>query len=214
MTKFKHLPVDVAKTNQTQEIINYLNDVGSFWAKLSDDCAHTIDVSFIEALQGRCPKFSQQDHEHLQRTLEPDGILGHLPIPVREQIYHTTILYTRTIPSLFTFFQDWKYIQLCVEVLTGLLTVEDRPIHCSLRKCFESLFRPRETIVQTGHTIFQKCLIQEHSDRFSLAYWQLWLCAMRLWPFVSVKRGRKSRKSVDERFSTASRKQYWSLLAC
>jgi hypothetical protein len=185
----------------------------SFWATVSNNGQHAINVAFIEALQGRCPRLSQEDHKHLQKSLEPDGILGHLSVDARGHIYHSTVVYNRTIPSLFTFFQDLKYIQICHEVLVRLLAIEDRPRHSGLKECFKSLFRPQQVLIQVGNSTFLTSLAHNNVDDFALAYWQLWLCAMRLWPFVLVKRGRKCRKSVDERFSSADRKRYWSLLA-
>jgi hypothetical protein len=194
--------------------INYVNDVIFFWSRASNRGAYAINTEFIEALQGRCPKFSRRDHEVLQKSLEPEGVLGSLPRPAREHVYQATVLYTRTVPSLFTFFQDWKYIQICCEVLTGLLATSARPIRDSLKKCFESLFRmPEPMVVQTGHYTFKPCLVSDPSDCFQLAYWQLWLLAMRLWPFLLLRRGRKCPKSIEERFSSAHRKGFWSLTA-
>lgn len=185
-----------------------------FWSTVSDRGVYTINTDLIEAVQGRCPRFSQRDHKHIQKLLESDGPLSNLSHQAREHIFYMTVQYTRTIPSLFTFFQDWKYIQICCEVLTGLLAVEDRPVRRGLKECFDPLFRqPQHMVVQINHDTFQTCSVQDRSDCFRLAYWQLWLCAMRLWPFLLVRRGRKRQNSVDERFITAHRAPHWSLIA-
>ncbi|KAK5246706.1 hypothetical protein LTS13_006409 [Exophiala xenobiotica] len=182
-----------------ENLTNYLESVRFFWSTLSENGTHDINVGFIEALQGRCPRFSRRDHEALQKSLEADGVLGHLPRHAREKIYETT---------------DWKYIQICCEVLSGLLAVEDRARRDSLKSRFEVLFhQPQPMVIQTSHALFQTFLIQDRSECFQLAYWQLWLCAMRLWPFLLVRRGQKCLNSEDERFHSAPRKEYWSLIA-
>jgi len=181
---------------------------------MSNYGAYTINVDFIEALQGRCPKFSRRDHEILQKSLETDGVLGHFSPSARDHIYQTAVGYTRTIPSLFTLFQDCKYIQICWEVLNGLLASGDRLPHQSLEQCFERLFsRPEHLVIQTEHQIFRQCSVVDPRECFRLGYSQLWLLAMRLWPFLLVRRGRKHRNSVEEQFNTAHRKSFWSLIA-
>jgi hypothetical protein len=90
---------------------------------------------------------------------------------IEDSIYQASVLYTRTIPSIFNFFQDWKYIQICFEVLIGLLAIENQPIHRSLKKCFELLFhRPEHMVVQIDHQAFLTCLL-DPLDCFRLAYW-------------------------------------------
>lgn len=197
-----------------QYLVNYLENTVSFWSRVSNNGAYHITADFVEAMQGRCPKFSQRDHECLQKTLEADGLLGYLPHEAREHIYHTIVLYNLTIPSLYTFFQDWKYIGIICEVLKSLLSDDQKPRKDSLERSFQLLFSPSwSPVIQTSHNTFVSCQLPASLYRFDLAFWQLCLATMRLWAFVLIRRGRKAQRGSLEQFENVPRTSYWSLLA-
>lgn len=153
----------------------------------------------VTALQGRCPTFSKSDRAYLQSLVDSEQAMAHLNQEQKALVLDGCIRYGLTIPSLFTFFEDFKYIALCSKTLRKLLGDEQLGRRTSLRGFFKAKFVFRqETTVQTGRRAFATAPYENKEDAFDWVYSQLWLCSMRLWPFILEDRPRKREKGSPD----------------
>ncbi|KAK5073276.1 hypothetical protein LTR51_005918 [Lithohypha guttulata] len=198
-----------------KELMGYLADIKVYWSEITRNAEFSVTASFVRELHGRCPRFSQRDHDSFRKALSEDGTLGYLRRDAREHIYQTIIESKRTVPSLFTFFEDLKYVRLCRAVLKRLVTPDKYlPKGSSLQTCFQRLFQTSlGTTIQTDHHAFQPPGPIPFEFQFMLAYWQIWLCAMRYWPNVLCEQGRKVSTMLDKCYQSSSRGPYWSHVA-
>lgn len=195
-------------------MISYINDTGYFWSTITKNGEYRVTTSFIREVQGRCPRLSQRDHKCLQRALTTEGALSYLPQNAREHIYRNIIQYNHTIPSLYTLFEDLKYIKQCRDVLKKLVTGDKYlPKGQTLKKCFLKHFQasPRP-IIQTNHRVFEEADGLPQNIYFLVAYWQIWLCAMRYWPDCLTRSARKVPEAEDQCFESSLRPQFWTLM--
>ncbi|KAJ5569140.1 hypothetical protein N7450_011626 [Penicillium hetheringtonii] len=93
------------------------------------------------------------------------------------------------IPSLYTFFEDFKYLESCVHCLKRL----SGPLTRSVWETMSSLFDPNsaagedrergQCLIQTSESTFRRLRATE-ADCLDLGYQQLWLYAMRHYPLM------------------------------
>lgn len=180
-----------------QEYSRYLDSVSSFWEAVSAGGRIYISEDMVTALQGRCPTFSECDRRYLQSRVDSGHLMNSLNRDDKTHVLAESARYGLTIPSLFTFFEDHKYISLCSKTLRKLLGDEKLGREDSLRTSFQDKFIFRhQTTVQTGRTSFLTVRCGNEEDAFDWVYSQLWLCSMRLWPFVLDDSPRKRQKGV------------------
>ncbi len=77
----------------------------------------------MEALELRAPRYSRQDAQFLQGQLLSGQIFGAFSREEREEIWGELRSIDGLIPSLFTFFEDLKYLSACSDCLKRLVKV-------------------------------------------------------------------------------------------
>ena len=99
------------------------------------------------------------------------------------RIILSNLLECRMIPSLYTFIENLKYFEPCVEILRSLLSSEDtRSVRQAL---FASYFRPTEICVEYAmHDTRPHPSSSAERDR-GIGYQQLWLYALRNFPAMT-----------------------------
>lgn len=141
-------------------------------------------------MHGRCPLLSEKDRLDLQQLVDEGTLLGNLDHDAKALVFSEAAKYPRTIPSFRTFFQDQIYLGVCANVLRTEL-LDERPVNVSLRQAFANIYRHKqEAIVQKNVAEFETISCLDQEDAFALSYCQLWLAAMRLWPYLSTHKPR------------------------
>ncbi|KAK5291042.1 hypothetical protein LTR99_010958 [Exophiala xenobiotica] len=198
-----------------EEVIAYIDDICLFFGTVSEAGKLEVTDTDVQALQGRCPYLSESDRQYLQKSMDEEEFLGHLDHDSKAQFFSETAKYPKTIPSFYTFFEDFKYIMLCSEVLKYILSARELPKGSTLRTCFYEIYQfSQQMVTQIGAADFVRAPTESHRDAFLWAYQQLWLCSMRLWPYLLPQKPRKDKKMEDGRFQIKiDTVIYWAQIA-
>lgn len=161
-----------------EEIIHYLTSIPAAWSFFTGGEAmlHRIDRSTIEELQLRCPANCARDQATLKPKVDEGTIFAAFDVRERQEIWQNLLVYHRRIPSLWTFFEDLKYLR-------------------DLARSMKQLVKPsrRQTIRQAF-----RAACDLSPDRFDRAYRRLWIFLMRELKSLQPQSGRMERKELRE----------------
>ena len=98
-----------------------------------------VDPKTVRAFQLRCPRLSVQDTHDLRVKLDAGEILGNFNTFERTLIWNNLVQLDCIIPSLYTFFEDMKYLQSCADSIRAIIGFqhENLTLSASLEACFE-----------------------------------------------------------------------------
>ena len=139
-----------------------------------------IDTATVKSLELRAPRSSTIDFETLQGQILNGHIFSAFNREDREAIWAEISAISGLIPSLYTMFEDIKYLHECADCMQQLISSTSRDtIFSALKESFKDANQvARECILQQSESVF---VVRPGavSDRFELGYRQLWLYAMR-----------------------------------
>ena len=139
-----------------------------------------IDAVTVKSLELKAPKSSTIDAQILEGQLLTGQIFSAFNKRDREAIWVEISSVHGFIPSLYTFFEDVKYLRECARCMQQLISITPRDtIFSAWKESFKDANQvARECILQDSESVF---VIQPGgvADRFELGYRQLWLYAMR-----------------------------------
>ncbi|KAF8246772.1 hypothetical protein K440DRAFT_601988, partial [Wilcoxina mikolae CBS 423.85] len=107
-----------------EEIICYLDRIWKVWAFILNDCIvdmKNTDASTVQYLQGRSPGHSQSDAVLVTDLMGKGKIFGGVQPSSKVGILERLLRVDLLIPSIFTFFEDLKYLEVCASVLQRLI---------------------------------------------------------------------------------------------
>ncbi|KAF1349024.1 hypothetical protein BDV97DRAFT_370240 [Delphinella strobiligena] len=108
----------------------------------------------------------------------------------RDRICHNISSIKGLIPSLYTLFESLKYLEPCSYALRGLLPGK---VKGTIRQELFACYRPTSTVVvQMQEMQYNQVSATTEAGR-ELAYWQLWLFAMRHFPDLTSTLPRKDK---------------------
>ncbi|KAK1712146.1 hypothetical protein BDP67DRAFT_405004, partial [Colletotrichum lupini] len=165
--------------------LHYLQHILKVWSEICGGDAQAmrlVDRPTIERLQGKAPGAFSADHDELLSDLRSGRIFGNFSQQQREEIRARVCNVSQQclIPSLFTFFEDRKFLHAaagCMRRLTGVnskVTVSSRLDEMFL----DSHQQPDLCIVQLSPTGYVT-VPGDAATRFDLGCRQLWLAAFR-----------------------------------
>jgi hypothetical protein len=170
--------------------------VKDFWFALVDNnlaSVAKIDQDTVEKLQLRAPRVESRVVHGLVLSGQ---VFANFDENERVAIWDRLHLFNGLIPSLYSFFEDFKCFESWAYCLTRLFTLEKRTIRdtmCGLR--IHSDDGDGTCLVQTSESTFS-CRTEPVIRHFDLAYRQMWLYAMRHYPQMprDPKRGNRLAK--------------------
>jgi hypothetical protein len=153
-----------------------------------------VDQATVKALESKAPRFSRLDAQAVQGQLMSGRIFSAFSQQDREAIWCRLCSIDGLTPSLFTFFEDIKYLQATADCVKQLIKLSPR----------DSVFTALDNCFSNASQTSDQCIIQEADstfavkpgtagDYFDLYYRQIWLGAMRKYPKVPVKRKKKKK---------------------
>ncbi|PYH60299.1 uncharacterized protein BO96DRAFT_497933 [Aspergillus niger CBS 101883] len=175
-------------TGCVEEIVNYLDHVRNFWSSLVDSdptSMKKIDTDTVDALQLLAPKKSRTDAKKACGLILSGQAFTEFSEEERRIIWRRMKDSDGLIPSLYTFFEDFKYLESCAHCVKRLLGPSDE----SVWRTMASMFIPSldgeigECEIQTSESTFRR---QRATDveRLDMGYLQVWLYAMRHYPLM------------------------------
>ncbi|KAI1829420.1 hypothetical protein DTO006G1_9636 [Penicillium roqueforti] len=169
------------------EIITYLDHIWNFWSSLvasSRPLMKKIDQDTVQALHLLAPGKSRTDAKTARGLVLGGHAFGEFSDEERRSIWTHMKDFDGLIPSLYTLFEDFKYLESCAHCVKRLFGPST-----SIWQTMSSMFVPQsdseedhsevgESIIQTSESTFRR---QRATDveRLEAGYLQVWLYAMR-----------------------------------
>ncbi|PYH76418.1 hypothetical protein BO82DRAFT_426169 [Aspergillus uvarum CBS 121591] len=174
-------------TNCIEEILTYLDYIWKFWSSLvaSDaDAMKKIDSDTVDSLQLLAPGKTRSDAQTAAGLVLGGRAFAAVEEEERRAIWDRLKDTKRPVPSLYTFFEDFKYLESCAHCVKRLFG----PSTDSIWKTMSFMFDPSDhsdsqSLIQTSESTFRS----EHATdavRLNKAYLQVWLYAMRHYPLM------------------------------
>ena len=170
-------------TVKLQEMFHYLDHVRMFWADLfrhDKRDMQKVDHVTVKALELKAPGRSTSDTMTLFRQLKMGEIFGAFNIDRRMEIWARLQAWEGLVPTLRTFFENFKYIEAYANRVKSLIAVSSREtLYTAMARSFSETTQKRgECIVQEAESVFtyRPCNTQ---DRVALHYRQVFLYVMR-----------------------------------
>ncbi|KAJ4519899.1 hypothetical protein HRR75_001760 [Exophiala dermatitidis] len=183
-----------------EEILRYLDYIKETWHKIVREdivSMRKVDQATVKALEFTAPGGCKRDAETLWGQFKSGRIFGAFSEPERESIWKEVLSYSRDrlIPSLFTFFEDLKYLQGIADCVKRLLHLSPRD---SVFSAFEHSFSDArqvadQHVIQVSESTFAAAPGWS-TDRIHLGIRQMWIAAMR--DYLEIPAGPKKADSL------------------
>ncbi len=170
-------------TVRLQEMFHYLDHVRTFWTRLFQHDKRDmrkVDHITVKALELKAPGTSTSDTMTLFRQLKKGEIFGAFDMYRRMEIWARLQAWEGLIPTLWTFFEDFKYIEACANCVKSLITVPSRgTLYTAMARSFSETNQKRgKCIVQEAESVFT-FRSSNPQDRVVLHYREVFLYVMR-----------------------------------
>ncbi|KAL2866164.1 uncharacterized protein BJX67DRAFT_388827 [Aspergillus lucknowensis] len=168
--RFPSLPWVLA-ASADEEVINALDNLRAFWSSL-------IDAGTIERLQLHAPGVSDEDRETVHGWISSGQVFSNFTESERADIWNILKDRKTIIPSLYTFFQNMRYLAACANCMKRLVSFSK--YHCTIKTAMLSVFKPssKGCSIQTSETSFRN-IDASPRECAEIAYEQLWIYSMR-----------------------------------
>ncbi|KAL2802958.1 hypothetical protein BJX63DRAFT_425661 [Aspergillus granulosus] len=177
--RFGSLPW-VFAASADEEVISALAGLREFWSSLVQNKQESmlkIDAGTIERLQLRAPGVSEDDTKTVHGWISSGEAFPNFTESERIEIWSNLRERKTIIPSLYSFFQNMRYLAACANCMKRLVSFSK--YHCTIKTAILSSFQPPGScLIQTSETSFRE-LHASANECAELAYEQLWVYAMR-----------------------------------
>ncbi|RDH30832.1 hypothetical protein BDQ94DRAFT_180863 [Aspergillus welwitschiae] len=175
-------------TSCVDEILTYLEHIGYFWSSIVDSdpvSMKKIDLDTVDALQLLAPGRSRTDAKLACGLVLSGQAFAEFSEEERRIIWSRMKDFDGLIPSLYTFFEDFKYLESCAHCVKRLFGPSTESVWETMRSMFipSSNLEGGECVIQTSESTFRH---QWATDvkRLEMGYLQVWLYAMRHYPLM------------------------------
>ncbi|KAF5857601.1 hypothetical protein ETB97_005530 [Aspergillus alliaceus] len=143
-----------------------------------------IDQDTVEKPQLMAPNASKSDAKVSKGLVLSGQVFATFSEPERAAIWGRMKRFDGLIPSLYTFFEDFKYLESCAHCIKRLFGPPERSIYTTMREMFiGSLDMKDDYLVQTSESAFRR-MRAGSLEQFDLGYRQVWLYTMRHYPWM------------------------------
>ena len=174
-----------AFTDQRQELATYLRHIRQVWSFIAGpEMLSLVDSATVVNLELRVPAASTNDAGFVRRCIRRGKIFAQVLDPIlKATILDRICAVEHTIPSLYSFCENTKYLEPCAKAIKVLLGLPIKgTIFKVLRRLFQDTdYRYENSIEQVSEYNFTKVRLQNR-DHFEFNYQQLWMFAMRHFP--------------------------------
>ena len=143
-----------------------------------------VDQHTVETLQLMAPGASRVDAKTVHGWVLSGQIFSDFSEQERAAIWKNLQSFDGLIPTLYTFFEDFKYLESCANCVKRLFVLSPhRPTVCSTMEYMfpDTNQSDEECIIQTSEFSFKR-KPGTQQERLDLGYRQIWLYAMRHYP--------------------------------
>lgn len=164
----------------------YLGYISATWTGITAniDVRNVVDASSVEQLQSLAPHHSSADAKTIDDMIKTNKIFTTLTGESDRSVVLANLHSIQSmIPSLFTFFEDLKYLEPCAKVLKALLPPRGKK---SIFRGLMGFYFPRDQIYVEHASHDMRIHTGSGSEIVrTFAYQQLWLFALRNFPLMT-----------------------------
>ena len=170
--------------DRNQELSMYLRRIHHVWSKITSSNSllmNLVDVGTVRSLESRAPAASTQDATFLRACMDSGKFFAQVLDPGwRRTIIDNICAVERTIPSLWTFLEDTKYLAPCAKAIKMPFELHQQTTIYGALNLIHAEFNhdQRSLVQQKGESHFVRTE-QGDKNRFEFCYRQLWMYAMR-----------------------------------
>lgn len=174
--------------------MTYLTHIKDVWSQLlrhNKEAMLMVDQATVKAVELMAPKSSKRDAQALHGQLVSGQIFSGFNLESREIIWSGLRTISGLIPSLYTFFEDLKYLEACAGTMRHLVRPSPKQ---TLRSALNQIFfGNNQLVIQETHSTYSTQLVKS-SKNWHFMYPQLWLYTMRDYPDLPAPRDVKTKK--------------------
>ncbi|KAL2812033.1 hypothetical protein BDW59DRAFT_155380 [Aspergillus cavernicola] len=173
-------------TGCVEEMITYLDHIEDFWSSLvasEPGSMKKIDLDTVDALQLLAPGKSRNDAKTARGRILGGQAFAKFSDEERRTIWSRMENFDGLVPSLYTFFEDFKYLESCAHCVRRLFGPSTDSVWATMSSMFIPSSEEEESVVQTSESAFrrERATATEGLDK---GYLQVWLYAMRHYPLM------------------------------
>lgn len=195
-----------------KEIAHYLNYVKDVWYSIvghDPQAVAKIDQQTVEELQMRVPRVEKTE---VRGLILGGKVFAAFSDQERSIIWERLQLFDGLIPSLYSFFEDFKCFESWASCLRRLFIPEGHTMRVTMSRPESFSCRVDGTcVVQTSEASFSSRSVPQ-SKHFELAYRQMWLYALRHYPQMPSDPKRNNRLAKAQ-IATADKRAIFNM-AC
>ncbi|CAD6446248.1 f68f9563-ded7-4069-bc2f-2a3b06713e93 [Sclerotinia trifoliorum] len=180
-----------------EEALHYLEHIRQFWHSLfrgDKNALRRVNNVDVKSLELKAPKYSKQDAQILQVQLLSGQIFSAFSQKEREAIWSELQSIEYLTPSLFTFFEDLKYLNACAGSLKRLVKLSCRDtVFSAFQQNFHFTNESNDqyAIEIAESTFIDKSIPARHC--FDTGYRQLWAFVMRNYKEIAPNTKKKKK---------------------
>lgn len=141
----------------------------------------TLDHATVSFLQSRAPGHAQEDMDAVQNAFHKMQIFKSIPPgQTRQAIWRALQKTTTLIPTLYTLFEDIKYLMAPSKILRQLFPKTSKTVCQAMGGIFVGSKSSNQIVIQESEDAFRR-QSGLPKDRFDAGYRQIWLCSWRHW---------------------------------
>ncbi|CCD42643.1 hypothetical protein BofuT4_P074450.1 [Botrytis cinerea T4] len=166
-----------------EETLHYLEHIRQFWHRIfhgDKNALSRVNNFDVKSLELKAPGYSTHDAQILKGELLSGQIFSNFNQQEREAIWGELQSIDFLVPSLFTFFEDLKYLSACADSLKRLVKISRRDtVYSALQRkfCLANELSDQYAIEISQSTFVNRSIPAK--DCFDVGYRQLWAFAMR-----------------------------------
>ncbi|CBF84445.1 hypothetical protein AN9021.2 [Aspergillus nidulans FGSC A4] len=165
----------------TEEILTYFDHIYEtylFFVNGDRGSLNRIDTETVLGLQLKCPRVCEKDRKEVNGLVLSGQVFSSFSESERRNICRRLQSFDGIIPSLYTFWEDFKYLECCAQCIRRLFGQVNGSIWNTMKHMFVGTADEDYGIVQTSEFSFRR-QTAGNNERLDLGYRQLWLYAMR-----------------------------------
>lgn len=144
-----------------------------------------IDLHTVDRLQLYGPRVSKVDRKTVKGRILSGEVFSNFSRSKRASIWENLRSHETCdgiIPSLYTFFRDISYLELCANAVKRLIVLNKQhpTVRCALVRSFRPSRTDSDCLIQTSETTFRRH--RSNDERIMSGYRQIWMYAMRHYP--------------------------------
>lgn len=163
--------------------MNYFNYILQVWSTIlggSRDLMRCTDRGTVSMLQLRAPGLCQEDLVTLEKPFRAGTIFPAIRDEHhRREIWNNLKNQKRLIPSLWSLFEDVKFLKGSAKIMRRLFPKSSLTTYQAAERIFTGRHqRPDEVVLQSSEQSFRSVKMPS-VNQFKIGYWQLWLFTWR-----------------------------------